>query len=100
MAPEETARSGRDIAIVGMACRFAGAANINEYWSLLKDPEPQFAPVPDERWHHGSFLGDNLRDPHSAYVDRMATLPTSVTSTLVTTRSRRSGPGPWTRSTA
>lgn len=61
-----------DIAIVGMSCRFPGAENVNEYWNLLKDPEPQFAPIPRARWVHDSFFSDDRRDTHTAYVDRLA----------------------------
>ncbi|MEZ0111088.1 8-amino-7-oxononanoate synthase [Catenulispora sp. EB89] len=63
-----------DIAIVGMSCRFPGADNVNEYWNLLKDPEPQFAPIPRARWVHDSFLSDDRRDTHTAYVDRLASV--------------------------
>jgi 8-amino-7-oxononanoate synthase len=63
-----------DIAIVGMSCRFPGAGNVNEYWNLLKDPEPQFAPIPRSRWVHDSFLSDDRRDTHTAYVDRLASV--------------------------
>ena len=63
-----------DIAIVGMSCRFPGAENVNEYWNLLKDPEPQFAPIPRARWVHDSFFSDDRRDTHTAYVDRLASV--------------------------
>ena len=63
-----------DIAIVGMSCRFPGASNVNEYWDLLKDPEPQFSPIPRARWVHDSFFSDDRRDAHTAYVDRLASV--------------------------
>ncbi|MEE4593780.1 aminotransferase class I/II-fold pyridoxal phosphate-dependent enzyme [Streptomyces sp. DSM 41524] len=64
-----------DVAIVGMACRFPGARNVNQYWRLLNEPRPQFATVPDSRWRTATFLSDNLRDTSSAYTDTMALLP-------------------------
>ncbi|MGP2439241.1 aminotransferase class I/II-fold pyridoxal phosphate-dependent enzyme [Streptomyces sp. JW3] len=64
-----------DIAIVGMACRFPGAADLNQYWRLLTDPRPQFTRVPDERWRSAAFLGQSLRDASAAYTDTMALLP-------------------------
>lgn len=64
-----------DIAIVGMACRFPGAPNVNRYWQLLTAPQPQFSTVPDERWRSAAFLSDDLRDTSSAYTDTMALLP-------------------------
>ncbi|GAB1693719.1 aminotransferase class I/II-fold pyridoxal phosphate-dependent enzyme [Krasilnikovia sp. M28-CT-15] len=62
------------VAIVGMACRFPGAADLNEYWRLLRAPSPQFTPVPASRWRHEAFLTEDPRDPHGAYADRIATL--------------------------
>ncbi|WP_432253751.1 aminotransferase class I/II-fold pyridoxal phosphate-dependent enzyme [Streptomyces sp. HNM1019] len=64
-----------DIAIVGMACRFPGARDVNQYWRLLNEPWPQFAAVPDSRWRTAAFLSDNLRDTSSTYTDTMALLP-------------------------
>ncbi|WP_284706031.1 aminotransferase class I/II-fold pyridoxal phosphate-dependent enzyme [Streptomyces malaysiensis] len=64
-----------DVAIVGMACRFPGARNVNQYWRLLTDPRAQFAPIPDSRWRTATFVSDNLRDTSSTYTDTMALLP-------------------------
>nr|WP_307818946.1 aminotransferase class I/II-fold pyridoxal phosphate-dependent enzyme [Streptomyces sabulosicollis] len=64
-----------DVAIVGMACRFPGARNVNQYWRLLNEPRAQFATVPDSRWRTATFLSDNLRDTSSTYTDTMALLP-------------------------
>ncbi len=74
MLPLNHAPNRDDIAIVGMSCRFPGAENVNEYWNLLKDPEPQFAPIPRARWVHDSFFSDDRRDTHTAYVDRLASV--------------------------
>nr|WQM80048.1 aminotransferase class I/II-fold pyridoxal phosphate-dependent enzyme [Streptomyces sp.] len=64
-----------DIAIVGMACRFPGARNVNQYWRLLTAPQAQFTTVPDSRWRSAAFLSDNIRDSSAAYTDTMALLP-------------------------
>ncbi|MEV7616646.1 aminotransferase class I/II-fold pyridoxal phosphate-dependent enzyme [Streptomyces sp. NPDC089799] len=63
------------VAVVGMACRFPGARNVNEYWRLLTAPQAQFATVPDSRWHSAGFLSDDFRDTAAAYTDTMALLP-------------------------
>ncbi|MER5642252.1 aminotransferase class I/II-fold pyridoxal phosphate-dependent enzyme [Kitasatospora sp. NPDC002227] len=69
-------RAGRaDIAVVGMACRFPGARDLNQYWRLLTDPAPQFAAVPDSRWRAAAFRSDNFRDAAAGYTDTMALLP-------------------------
>ncbi|KAL2864369.1 uncharacterized protein BJX67DRAFT_383841 [Aspergillus lucknowensis] len=39
-----------DIAIVGMACRVAGADDLNEFWDLLCAGEPQHREMPRERY--------------------------------------------------
>ncbi|MEU7726547.1 aminotransferase class I/II-fold pyridoxal phosphate-dependent enzyme [Streptomyces sp. NPDC040724] len=64
-----------DIAVVGMACRFPGARDVNQYWRLLTAPRTQFSTIPDARWRTAAFLGDSLRDTSSAYTDTMALLP-------------------------
>ncbi|MFH7599353.1 aminotransferase class I/II-fold pyridoxal phosphate-dependent enzyme [Streptomyces racemochromogenes] len=64
-----------DIAVVGMACRFPGARNLNEYWRLLTDPRAQFGRVPDTRWRADAFLSGDFRDTSAAYTDTMALLP-------------------------
>ncbi|MEV7545742.1 aminotransferase class I/II-fold pyridoxal phosphate-dependent enzyme [Streptomyces sp. NPDC089915] len=74
-AGREPNRDRDDIAVVGMACRFPGARNLNEYWRLLTDPTAQFARVPDSRWRADAFLSDDFRDTSAAYTDTMALLP-------------------------
>jgi 8-amino-7-oxononanoate synthase len=74
MATTESPGNRPDIAVVGIGCRFPGAANVNEYWNLLSDPKPQFTEVPDSRWRRESFLNDDIRDLYSAYSDKMATV--------------------------
>ncbi|MGW0389951.1 aminotransferase class I/II-fold pyridoxal phosphate-dependent enzyme [Streptomyces sp. NPDC003042] len=64
-----------DIAVVGMACRFPGARDVNQYWRLLTAPQAQFSRIPDSRWRTATFLSDNFRDTSSAYTDTMALLP-------------------------
>jgi len=38
------------IAIIGLACRFAGAADTEAYWKLLEEGRDAIAPVGKERW--------------------------------------------------
>nr|WP_267241634.1 polyketide synthase [Streptomyces sp. PR69] len=64
-----------DVAIVGMACRYPGARNVNQYWRLLTAPRAQFSAVPDSRWRAAAFLSDDFRDAAAAYTDTMALLP-------------------------
>ncbi|MET9604199.1 aminotransferase class I/II-fold pyridoxal phosphate-dependent enzyme [Streptomyces sp. NPDC006512] len=72
-APAGTRRD--DVAIVGMACRFPGARDLNQYWRLLTAPQAQFSTVPDARWRSAAFLSDDFRDSSATYADTMALLP-------------------------
>src|SRR6187401_310397 len=45
----EQARS-EPIAIVGLSCRFPGAADIESYWRLLRDGGDAIREVPSDRW--------------------------------------------------
>ncbi|MBN1851442.1 MAG: polyketide synthase dehydratase domain-containing protein [Pirellulales bacterium] len=38
------------LAIVGLACRFAGAGSTNEYWNLIRQGRCQIGPIPNDRW--------------------------------------------------
>ena len=38
------------VAIVGMACRFPGANDTDEFWKLLEEGECHIKEIPDERW--------------------------------------------------
>lgn len=39
----------RDIAVVGMSCRFPGAPDLNEYWKLLSEGGTAISAVPENR---------------------------------------------------
>ncbi|GHE44531.1 type I polyketide synthase [Streptomyces capitiformicae] len=64
------------MAIVGMSCRFPGAANVGEFWKMLVNAESQFSAVPASRWDHSAYHrpGD-FREPHGVYTDQVAFLP-------------------------
>jgi acyl transferase domain-containing protein/NADPH:quinone reductase-like Zn-dependent oxidoreductase/SAM-dependent methyltransferase/NAD(P)-dependent dehydrogenase (short-subunit alcohol dehydrogenase family)/acyl carrier protein len=51
------------IAIVGMGCRFPGAAGPEAFWQLLLDGRDAIVPVPQNRWDANSL---HHRDPVSA----------------------------------
>ncbi|MCY7765553.1 non-ribosomal peptide synthetase [Bacillus inaquosorum] len=40
----------KDIAVVGLSCRFPGADKLEAYWSLLSEGRSSIGPVPAERW--------------------------------------------------
>jgi acyl transferase domain-containing protein len=42
------------IAVVGMSCKVAGADDIDEFWSILREGKSQHGEVPDDRIHFGT----------------------------------------------
>ena len=58
-----------DVAIIGLACRFPGAATPEDFWTMIRNAEPAFGEVPPDRWQapagaRGAFLDRvDLFDP-------------------------------------
>ncbi|GAA3439038.1 type I polyketide synthase [Kutzneria kofuensis] len=62
-----------DIAVVGLACRFPGAADVGQYWRMILRAERQFDAIPPDRWRHETFHDPrDRRSPHTAYTDQGA----------------------------
>lgn len=55
---EERGSRFREIAIIGMSCRFPGANHAEEFWELLASGRCEIREVPKERWD-----GDAYYDP-------------------------------------
>jgi acyl transferase domain-containing protein len=52
------------VAIVGMACRFAGGADSDAaYWNLLARSGNAVAPIPACRWDHARWVSDDASAP-------------------------------------
>jgi 8-amino-7-oxononanoate synthase len=65
----------RDIAIVGIGCRFPGANNLSEYWRVLQSGQRQYRSVPADRWNHSDYYDpDDRRSPGKSYSDQVAYL--------------------------
>ncbi len=65
----------RDIAIVGMGCRFPGANDLDSYWKLLKSGARQFHSVPESRWDNTPYFDpDDKRSSGKSYTDQVAYL--------------------------
>lgn len=63
-APPEAKEKSLNVAIVGMACIFPGAKNIEEYWRNIVLGNDAVTEVPDERWNKELYY-----DPASAESD-------------------------------
>lgn len=61
-------RSTEPIAIVGIGCRFPGAADFEEFWTLLRNGVDAISEIPRERWNT-----DALYDPLPGTLAKMST---------------------------
>jgi acyl transferase domain-containing protein/NAD(P)-dependent dehydrogenase (short-subunit alcohol dehydrogenase family)/SAM-dependent methyltransferase len=61
----ERAESGtrEPIAVVGLACRFPGAASADEFWTLLREGRDAVAEVPPSRWDIDEFYDPDPATP-------------------------------------
>ena len=49
----------KNIAIIGMAARFPGVVNINEFWSLLLEGDHCISEVPVTRWNIANYFDED-----------------------------------------
>jgi len=54
--PGTTAPADMDIAVVGIACRYPGAADKDAFWELLREGRSGITKVPAERWNPADHL--------------------------------------------
>ncbi|MET8950233.1 SDR family NAD(P)-dependent oxidoreductase [Streptomyces sp. NPDC004393] len=66
--PGDAASADEPIAVVGLACRFPGAPNLEAYWDLLRSGTDAVTNVPAERWDSAA-----LYDPDPAAPGRLST---------------------------
>ena len=60
-------RTGHDVAVVGLGCRFPGASDVPAYRQLLLDGAVSRGPIPEDRWH--GAVDHSGADPHRSYTD-------------------------------
>src|SRR6516164_4305663 len=67
--PTESNAVGRtfSVALVGLACRFPGAANVAEFWSLLKAGKDAVTEIPDDRWDVDAYYHPDPAKPGKMY---------------------------------
>ncbi|MEV8517155.1 amino acid adenylation domain-containing protein [Dactylosporangium sp. NPDC051484] len=56
-----------DLAIVGMACRFPGAPDLDAYWRLLVEGRSAITAVPEDRWGRSTPFHAGLIDDWRSY---------------------------------
>lgn len=57
-----------NIAIIGMACRFPGAKNYNEYWNNLITEKNCVGEIPRERWNWEEYYGDPISEENKTNI--------------------------------
>ena len=62
-------RPGHDVAIVGMACVFPGAGDLNSYWRNIVEAKDAITTVPESRWDK-VFHDPESNDVHRLYTNR------------------------------
>ncbi len=50
-----SSETDRKIAVIGVACRFPGAANVDEFWANLRVGKCSITEIPRSRWAHQSM---------------------------------------------
>lgn len=65
---EESENARREpVAIIGMACRFPGAPNLDAFWSLLRDGVDAVGEVPPARWNIDQYYDPDPDVPGKMY---------------------------------
>lgn len=53
-------KTNPDIAVIGMACRFPGAKNYDEFWENLKNGVHSITEIPPERWDTKKYYSPDI----------------------------------------
>jgi acyl transferase domain-containing protein/NAD(P)H-dependent flavin oxidoreductase YrpB (nitropropane dioxygenase family)/NAD(P)-dependent dehydrogenase (short-subunit alcohol dehydrogenase family) len=61
-APLSFDQKALDVAIIGMACIYPGAKNIDEYWANILNGVDCVTEVPDDRWNKALYFDNNSND--------------------------------------
>ena len=62
------------LAVIGMACRYPGAAGVEDYWQLLRDGRTGVVEVPASRWDIADYYNADRRVPGAVYTKHGAFL--------------------------
>ncbi len=66
MREKESSTQKDHIAIVGMACRFPGANNCDEFWENLKNGVNSIREIPPDRWDIGKYYSPDISEPNKS----------------------------------
>ena len=76
----ECAPECRDIAIVGMACRFPQAPDLGAYWDNIRAARVCFSEIPRDRWNHELFYHPGSREIDKTYARKVGLLTDDIWS--------------------
>ncbi|MCP4132525.1 MAG: SDR family NAD(P)-dependent oxidoreductase, partial [bacterium] len=62
----EVDHSVRDIAIIGIACRFPEADDYNQYWDNLIQGKNSIKEIPPDRWDTDTYYSPNIEEPNKS----------------------------------
>ncbi len=54
------------IAIIGMACRFPGADNYNEFWENLENGVDSIKEIPPDRWDINKYYSPDINESNKS----------------------------------
>lgn len=63
-------RRSEPIAVIGMGCRFPGAADLDSFWQLLDRGECAISRVPKDRWDAAAWTSSHPKTPGKIITDR------------------------------
>ncbi len=59
--------SAEPVAIVGLGCRFPGAADVDAFWQLLREGRDAIGHVPADRWDADAWFDEDVEAPGKMY---------------------------------
>lgn len=63
----ETDEGGGDVAVVGMACRFPGANDYDQFWANLLSGTNSISEIPANRWDWSSYFGNSYTGKNKSH---------------------------------
>ncbi|MFE6775902.1 SDR family NAD(P)-dependent oxidoreductase [Streptomyces sp. NPDC057676] len=66
-APAARPAAARDIAIIGLAGRYPGAADLDAFWENLRTGANSVTEVPHRRWDHSAYYSPERGKPGTTY---------------------------------
>ncbi len=72
---EQSKTEGENIAIVGMACVYPGASNLEEFWSNIIKGKDSITDVPESRWNKELYFDPKARGGTKSYSHKGGFIP-------------------------